>query len=164
MLFIKRSGLPFGLLSLFSFCGASIISFTWMSGGSLGKRVFEFHWQGLAYCLLESGSQIGMHYEVIPNPIAPIIRKSSAMGDLKSSRLIIFKGFLFLFAGIVAAATLLGENFTSRNALLLTIAIWCFCRFYYFAFYVIEKYVDPSFKFSSLWAFAVYMVRRKNNH
>lgn len=83
------------------------------------------------------------------------------MGDLKSSRLIIFKGFLFLFAGIVAAATLLGENFTARNALLLTIAIWCFCRFYYFAFYVIEKYVDPSFKFSSLWAFAVYMWRRR---
>lgn len=84
------------------------------------------------------------------------------MGDLKSSRLIIFKGFLFLFAGVVAAATLLGENFTARNALLLTIAIWCFCRFYYFAFYVIEKYVDPSFKFSSLWAFAVYMTRRKS--
>ncbi|RYX82541.1 hypothetical protein EON83_19115 [bacterium] len=82
------------------------------------------------------------------------------MGDLKSSRLIILKGFLFLFAGVVATATLLGENFSWRNALLLAIAIWCLCRFYYFAFYVIEKYVDPTFKFSSLWAVGVFFWKR----
>ena len=82
------------------------------------------------------------------------------MGDLKSSRLIVLKGFLFLFAGVVAAATLLGENFSARNALLLLIAIWCFCRFYYFAFYVVEKYVDPTFKFSSLWAVGMYFLKR----
>ena len=82
------------------------------------------------------------------------------MGDLKSSRLIVFKGFLFLFAGIIAAAVLLGENFTWRNTFLLVVAIWCFCRFYYFAFYVVEKYVDSTFKFSSLWAVAVYFYKR----
>lgn len=83
------------------------------------------------------------------------------MGDLQSKRLIILKGFLFLFAGVVAAATLLGENFTARNALLLAIALWSFCRFYYFAFYVIEKYVDPNYKFSSLWSFARYWLRKR---
>ncbi len=83
------------------------------------------------------------------------------MGDLKSTRLIVFKGFLFLLAAIVAAGTLLGENFTLRTAFLLFVAIWSACRFYYFAFYVIEKYVDPGFKFSSLWAFARYFLRRK---
>ena len=83
------------------------------------------------------------------------------MGDLQSKRLIILKGFLFLLAGIVAAATLLGENFTARNALLLSIAIWSFCRFYYFAFYVIEHYVDPNYKFSSLWSFARYWFKRR---
>jgi hypothetical protein len=83
------------------------------------------------------------------------------MGDLKSSRLIIFKGFLFLLAGIVAAGVLLGENFTIRTAFLLFVAIWSFCRFYYFAFYVIEKYVDPTFKFSGLWDFALYFWKRK---
>ena len=82
------------------------------------------------------------------------------MGDITSSRLIIFKGFLFLFAGIVAASVLLGENFSIRTAFLLGVAIWCFCRFYYFAFYVLERYVDPSFKFSSLWAFGVYFWKR----
>jgi hypothetical protein len=83
------------------------------------------------------------------------------MGDLKSARLIILKGWLFLIAGLVAAGILLFENFSLRTAFLLFVAIWSFCRFYYFAFYVIEKYVDPSFKFSSLWAFFAYMVRRR---
>ncbi len=82
------------------------------------------------------------------------------MGDLKSSRLIIFKGFLFLLAGLVAASVLLGENFSLRAAFLLVVALWSFCRFYYFAFYVLEKYVDPTFKFSSLGAFGVYFWKR----
>jgi len=83
------------------------------------------------------------------------------MGDLKSSRLINLKGFLFLLSSVVAAGVLLGENFTLRTAFLLFVAIWSACRFYYFAFYVIEKYVDPSFKFSSLHAFALYILRRR---
>lgn len=82
------------------------------------------------------------------------------MGDLKSSRLIIFKGFLFLLVALVAASVLLGENFSLRTGFLLFVAIWSFCRFYYFAFYVLERYVDPSFKFSSLWAFGVYFWKR----
>lgn len=78
------------------------------------------------------------------------------MGDLKSARLIIFKGWLFLLAGVVAAAILLGENFSPRNAFLLGVAIWCFCHFYYFAFYVIEKYVDGNYKFAELGSFVLF--------
>jgi hypothetical protein len=47
-----------------------------------------------------------------------------------------------------------------RTAALLVVAIWSFCRFYYFAFYVIEKYIDPSYKFSGLISFAKYWFRR----
>jgi hypothetical protein len=46
-------------------------------------------------------------------------------------------------------------------ALLLAVAIWCFARAYYFAFYVIEHYVDDSYRFSGLWSFALYLMRRK---
>ena len=60
---------------------------------------------------------------------------------------------------LVAVALLLMEHPDFKTGLLLAIAIWCFCRFYYFAFYVIEHYVDPSFKFAGLWDFAVYLVR-----
>src|SRR5438552_4099630 len=71
-----------------------------------------------------------------------------AMGDLKDARLIYFKGFLFLVSGCLAGAGLLIESPTVRTAFLLGIAIWSFCRLYYFMFYVIEKYVDGSYRFA----------------
>jgi hypothetical protein len=49
-----------------------------------------------------------------------------------------------------------------KIVVLLTIAVWCFCRFYYFAFYVIERYVDPSYRFSGLWSFAMYLLSRRD--
>jgi hypothetical protein len=36
------------------------------------------------------------------------------------------------------------------TALLLVLVIWSFCRAYYFSFYVLERYVDPGFKFAGL--------------
>jgi hypothetical protein len=39
--------------------------------------------------------------------------------------------------------------------------VWSFCRFYYFAFYVIEHYVDPSYRFSGLLSFALYLIQKK---
>jgi hypothetical protein len=58
--------------------------------------------------------------------------------------------------GIVSALLLVLEQPTLKVVLLLALSIWCFCRFYYFAFYVIEHYVDPRYRFSGLWSFAAY--------
>jgi len=74
------------------------------------------------------------------------------MGDLKSHRLIVAKGFLFLLVGAMAAALLLLEHADLRTAALLAIAIWAFCRFYYFAFYVVQRWVDPAYRFAGLWS------------
>jgi len=64
--------------------------------------------------------------------------------------------------GRIAAATLLVlEHPTWKVGLLLALVVWCFCRFYYFAFYVIEKYVDPNYKFSGLISFAQYFFSRR---
>ena len=41
------------------------------------------------------------------------------------------------------------------HALFLALTIWAFCRAYYFAFYVIEHYVDPGFKYAGLWDFVL---------
>jgi hypothetical protein len=82
------------------------------------------------------------------------------MKDLSSAFWIKLKGILFLFIGIAAAILLFLDLPTWRTAVLLIVAIWSFCRFYYFAFYVIEKYVDPSYKFSGLISFAKYWFRR----
>lgn len=83
------------------------------------------------------------------------------MADLKNKKLIWLKGWLFLFAGLLASGLLLFEAFTWKVALLLVVAFWCFSRFYYFAFYVIEHYVDPGYKFAGLWDFAKYSLGRK---
>jgi hypothetical protein len=66
---------------------------------------------------------------------------------------------LFLLAGLLAAAALLIERPTWRTALLVTLAIWCVARFYYFAFYVIEHYVDPDYRFAGLGSFVLYLLR-----
>jgi len=72
------------------------------------------------------------------------------------------KAVLFLFLGFGAAALLLAECPSWRVAFYLTIAIWSFCRFYYFAFYVIEHYVEPGWRFSGLWSFARYVCARRS--
>lgn len=83
------------------------------------------------------------------------------MADLKNPRLIYLKGFLFLLLGLLAGGLLLAGDPTLRAALLLGVCVWSFCRAYYFAFYVIEHYVDPAFKFAGLWSFARYLLRRR---
>lgn len=83
------------------------------------------------------------------------------MKDLASARWIKVKGILFLLLGLAAATLSILENPSWKNVGLLALAIWCFCRFYYFAFYVIEKYVDSSYKFSGLWSFACYLLRSR---
>lgn len=82
-------------------------------------------------------------------------------GDLKSVRLIYLKGLLFLVTGLLSLAALLLESPTLRTAFLLVVAVWSFCRLYYFMFYVIEKYVDPSFKFAGLYSFVMYLLGRR---
>jgi hypothetical protein len=83
------------------------------------------------------------------------------MPDLTDHRIIKLKGVLFLFLGIIAAGLLIYEKPTVIHTLLLAITIWAFCRFYYFAFYVIEHYVDPGFRFAGLWDFARYLTRTR---
>lgn len=85
------------------------------------------------------------------------------MADLTNPRVIKAKGLLFLVLGLLASAILLIEVGSLRVAVLLAVAIWSFCRFYYFAFYVIEHYVDPQFRFAGLWAFARYLMRDRKD-
>ncbi len=79
------------------------------------------------------------------------------MKDLTDPRWIKIKGLLFLALGLVASGLLVMEHPEVKVLFLLGLAIWCFCRFYYFAFYVIEHYVEPGYRFSGLWSFARYL-------
>ncbi len=68
------------------------------------------------------------------------------------------KGILFLFLATFSTAMLIADHANLRFTLLFSIAVWSFCRFYYFAFYVITNYVDPNYKFSGLVSLAKYLL------
>lgn len=81
--------------------------------------------------------------------------------DLKSPRVIKIKGLLFLLIAVLASAQILALHSDWQTAILLACAIWGACRFYYFAFYVIAHYTDPSFKYAGLLHLARYLIRGK---
>ena len=83
------------------------------------------------------------------------------MADIKNPKLIYLKGFLFLLLGVTASTLLILQAPSAQVAALLLISIWSFCRFYYFAFYVIQHYVDPEFRFAGLIDFFRYAIGNK---
>jgi hypothetical protein len=70
------------------------------------------------------------------------------MSDLKSPLAIWLKGGLFLALG-------------TASAVLLAVSIWAFCRAYYFAFYVIEHYLNPNYRFSGLISVVRFLAGRR---
>ncbi len=83
------------------------------------------------------------------------------MKDLTSPTSIKIKGLLFFVLGIAASVLLILDNPSWKTILLLLLAIWSFCRFYYFAFYVIQHYVNPNYRFSGLISCLRYLLRRR---
>lgn len=84
------------------------------------------------------------------------------MADLRSKKVIVLKGVLFLCIVAVAAVLLFVERPTWRTAALLAVLVWASARFYYFLFYVLEKYVDPSLRYSGLLALLRNLARRRD--
>jgi hypothetical protein len=83
------------------------------------------------------------------------------LGDIRKPFWLYFKALLLLFVGCLASIILIVQSPTLQTVALLAIAVWGFCRAYYFAFYVIEHYVDPTYRFAGLWAFAKYVMSRR---
>jgi hypothetical protein len=85
------------------------------------------------------------------------------MRDLQSHRWMWVKAGLFVVIGVTAGVLILVQVPDWRIALLLVLAIWAFCRAYYFAFYVIEKYVDPTYRFSGLVSAVRYLLSKRKS-
>jgi len=83
------------------------------------------------------------------------------MRDLSSHRWMWIKAALFLVIGVVSCALIVVENPSLRVVALLVLTIWAFCRAYYFAFYVIEKYIDPAYRFSGIISALRYLITRR---
>jgi hypothetical protein len=86
------------------------------------------------------------------------------MTDITNPKLLWAKGGLFLGLGALASVLLVAEAPSLKVAALLAVAVWAFCRAYYFAFYVIERYVDPGYRFAGLISLLRYAVRARVNH
>jgi hypothetical protein len=89
------------------------------------------------------------------------VRSICAMADIRSPRWLYIKGGLFLGLGLLASALLLLESPSIRVAILLAVAVWAFARSYYFAFYVVEHYIDDGYKFAGLLSFLRHVMRRR---
>jgi hypothetical protein len=90
-------------------------------------------------------------------------QKSRPMRDLKDTFRIKTKGVLFLLLGMLAGGLLLFEAPSVRVAILLIVTVWAFCRAYYFAFYVIEKYLDSGFRCSGLMSALRFLFLRNDD-
>jgi hypothetical protein len=71
-----------------------------------------------------------------------------------------FKAAMFLLIGLMSGGLIIVEHGGWRLMVLLALCVWGFCRAYYFAFYVIEHWVDPSQRFNGLGHFGVWAWRR----
>lgn len=83
------------------------------------------------------------------------------MSDLRDPRLLYLKGALMLVVGLLAGGLVVAQLPSWPAVCLLAVAIWGFCRAYYFAFYVIQHYIDPGFRFAGLWDFVGYLLGSK---
>ncbi len=82
--------------------------------------------------------------------------------DLTSPRLMWIKAGLFAFLGGLAALLLIVESPSLRTGVLLATCVWACCRAYYFAFYVVQHYADPGYRYAGLVDFARYAWRRRS--
>ena len=83
------------------------------------------------------------------------------MRDITNPTLLYVKGLMFLGCGMVGGALLVLDRPTFQTVALLAVTVWCFARAYYFAFYVIQRYADPSFRYSGLGSLLLYLLRNR---
>lgn len=85
------------------------------------------------------------------------------MGDLTSRRWIVAKGIMFAAIVVLAGAgVLIHDEFWYRLGLLL-ICVWAACRFYYFLFYVLERYVGVEGRYAGILDLSLRLWRKRKN-
>ena len=85
------------------------------------------------------------------------------MREISSESLLVVKALLFGVIAMVTAALLLADAPSLSTVVLLAICVWSACRLYYFAFYVIEKYVEGTFRYSGVMSAMLFLWRRRRS-
>ena len=83
------------------------------------------------------------------------------MRDLKSPTWIVAKGVMFAGIALATAILIFIERPSPKHAILLTMLVWASCRFYYFLFYVLERYVDRTMRYAGLFDLLMGMKKRR---
>jgi hypothetical protein len=71
------------------------------------------------------------------------------------------KGIMFLAIGLMCAYLVLAQAPSITIAILLALMAWASARFYYFLFYVLERYVDPTLRYSGIFNLFAAIRKRK---
>ena len=80
------------------------------------------------------------------------------MANIESPFWLWIKGGLFVAIGCLCLVFVAMVTQSVQLVAVCCLAIWAFCRAYYFAFYVIENYIDPKFRFAGLLSVLGYFV------
>lgn len=83
------------------------------------------------------------------------------MTDLTSKKWIVAKGVMFAAIALIASAIVWLEAPSLRIAALLAVIAWSSARFYYFLFYVLERYVDPTMRYAGVLDLLMGMRQRR---
>ena len=70
--------------------------------------------------------------------------------DIQNKKLLVVKGLLFLLIAVLSGLSLIVETMSIQTLLLLGIFGWSCCRFYYFLFYVLERYAGRERAYSGI--------------
>ncbi len=71
------------------------------------------------------------------------------------------KAALFLVIGGMCLSIIVMESPRLTTVVCSVLMIWAFCRAYYFAFYVVEHYIDEEYRFAGLLSFVEYAARKR---
>jgi hypothetical protein len=68
---------------------------------------------------------------------------------------------LFFALAVLSAFLVLMELPSVRVAVLLAVLAWASARFYYFLFYVLERYVDPTLRYAGIPNLILALLRQR---
>jgi len=85
------------------------------------------------------------------------------MKNIEDPKLLWIKGSLFVFLGLIAFSLVALLSRSLSVVIAAAIAIWAFCRAYYFAFYVIEHYIDGRYRFAGLTSMVRYWLSGRHS-
>lgn len=81
--------------------------------------------------------------------------------DLVNPKWMYLKAIGFILIAFLCALGLLIRSLRIETVLLIILLVWASARAYYFCFYVIEKYIDPRFKFAGLGSMLGYLMKHR---